>query len=115
MPARILALGAITLLCVLATGQSTKLTLLAFLCAVRRRADASHGVGDGRDLVVICGFGPVGQIVATLISSPAVSDAMSGLKFIAFDLNPKRVSESRAKGYPVYYGDGSQPKVRKTC
>jgi hypothetical protein len=60
--------------------------------------DSGHEANGGRDLVVICGFGPVGQIVATLISSPAVGDAMQGLKFIAFDLNPKRVSESRAKG-----------------
>jgi TrkA-N domain len=78
-------------------------------------SNSTHEIGEGRDLVVICGFGPVGQIVASLISAPAVSGATNGLEFIAFDLNPKRVSESRAKGYPVYYGDGSQPKVIETA
>eukprot|EP00611_Tribonema_gayanum_P026044 TRINITY_DN609_c0_g1_i1.p1 TRINITY_DN609_c0_g1~~TRINITY_DN609_c0_g1_i1.p1 ORF type:complete len:849 (-),score=251.85 TRINITY_DN609_c0_g1_i1:287-2530(-) len=76
--------------------------------------DNPEGV-EGRDMVVICGFGPVGQIVGSLISSPTVSNALNNAKFIAFDLNPKRVSESRKKGYPVYYGDGSQPKVIETA
>lgn len=57
---------------------------------------------------------------AGLITSPAVrgtssGDVNSALAFVAFDLNPKRVSEGRAKGFPVIYGDGSQPKVIETA
>lgn len=70
---------------------------------------------EGKDLVVICGFGPVGQIVSTLITSPAVGSALGKLEYVAFDLNPKRVTESRSRGFPVFYGDGSQPKVIETA
>ncbi|KAG5189905.1 Sodium/hydrogen exchanger family-domain-containing protein [Tribonema minus] len=73
------------------------------------------GPFEGQDLVVICGFGPVGQIVASLISAPAVSGALCGARFVAFDLDPRRVSAARARGYPVFYGDGSQPKVIETA
>ncbi|CAN0216284.1 unnamed protein product, partial [Phaeothamnion confervicola] len=66
---------------------------------------------EGRPLVVICGFGPVGQVTGALINAPVVSSELGGAEYVAFDLNPKRVSESRAQGFPVFYGDGTQPKV----
>ena len=36
-----------------------------------------------------------------------------GAEYVAFDLNPTRVRQSRAQGFPVYYGDGTEPEVLK--
>jgi len=56
--------------------------------------------------VVICGFGPVGQNVTTILEKSL------GIKsVVAFDLNPARVLEAAVSGLPAVYGDGSSPKL----
>lgn len=52
--------------------------------------------------VVIGGYGRVGHTVAVLLRS-------SGIPFVAFDTDPKRVAQGRVDGDPVYYGDISDP------
>lgn len=54
--------------------------------------------------VVIGGYGRVGHTVAVLLHS-------SGVPFVAVDTNPKRVAQGRADGYPVSYGDISDPEL----
>ena len=52
--------------------------------------------------VVIGGYGRVGHTIAVLLHS-------SGVPFVAFDTDPKRVAQGRADGHPVSYGDISDP------
>ncbi len=48
--------------------------------------------------VLIGGYGRVGHTVAVLLKS-------SGVDFVAFDTDPRRVRQGRAAGHPVLYGD----------
>lgn len=48
--------------------------------------------------VLIAGYGRVGHTIAVLLHA-------SKIPFIAFDINPERVAQGRADGYPVVYGD----------
>jgi len=52
--------------------------------------------------VLIGGYGRVGHTIAVLLHS-------SGVPFIAFDTDPRRVAQGRADGYLVAYGDISDP------
>lgn len=54
--------------------------------------------------VVIGGYGRVGHAVAVLLQS-------SGVPFVAFDVDPKRVAQGRADGHAVLYGDISDPEL----
>jgi len=54
--------------------------------------------------VVICGFGRVGQSVARMLK-------MEGIPFVAIDIDPVRVQESRNAGEPVIFGDASQKDI----
>lgn len=54
--------------------------------------------------VVICGFGRVGQSVARMLK-------MEGIHFVAIDMDPVRVQESRNAGEPVIFGDASQKDI----
>ncbi|CAM9801681.1 unnamed protein product, partial [Discosporangium mesarthrocarpum] len=77
-----------------------------------------EGEGKGikaKDTIVICGFGPVGQIVASLVNSPVIASELGNCAYVAFDLNPTRVRQSSAQGCPIFYGDGSQPEVLRTA
>jgi monovalent cation:H+ antiporter-2, CPA2 family len=57
--------------------------------------------------VVIGGYGRVGHTIAVLLGS-------SGVPFVAFDTDPKRVAQGRADGHPVSYGDISDPGLLST-
>jgi CPA2 family monovalent cation:H+ antiporter-2 len=48
--------------------------------------------------VLIGGYGRVGHTIAVLLKS-------SGVDFVAFDTDPKRVQQGRADGHAVLYGD----------
>ncbi len=48
--------------------------------------------------VLVGGYGRVGHTIAVLLKS-------SGVDFIAFDTDPKRVQQGQADGYAVLYGD----------
>ena len=64
------------------------------------------------EAVVICGFGPVGQVVAAMLVNPVSGGKVS---FLAIDSNLARVEAGRAMGYPVIYGDPSSPKVLESA
>ncbi|WP_158045778.1 monovalent cation:proton antiporter-2 (CPA2) family protein [Skermanella pratensis] len=66
---------------------------------------------DARDFkghVIIAGFGRVGQTIARLLEAQR-------LPYMAFDLEPSRVAEGRARGLPIYYGDASRAEVLKAA
>lgn len=52
--------------------------------------------------VVIAGFGRVGHAISFLLRSAQVP-------FVAFDTDPARVTTGRKDGYPVHFGDISDP------
>lgn len=54
--------------------------------------------------VIIGGYGRVGHTIAVLLQ-------MSKVSFIAFDIDPKRVTQGRAAGHQVVYGDISDPEL----
>ncbi|EWY38749.1 potassium transporter [Skermanella stibiiresistens SB22] len=67
--------------------------------------------GDARDFkghVIIAGFGRVGQTIARLLDAQR-------LPYMAFDLEPSRVAEGRARGLPIYYGDASRAEVLRAA
>jgi len=54
--------------------------------------------------IVIAGFGRVGHRIGEILS-------LAGKPFVALDLNATVVSNERAKGHPVYYGDVRNPEL----
>lgn len=69
----------------------------------------TQGVADSllgvlKPQVLIGGYGRVGHTIAVLLQS-------SGVSFVAFDTDPKRVAQGRADGHPVVYGDISDPEL----
>lgn len=54
--------------------------------------------------VVIGGYGRVGHTIAVLLKS-------SGVEFVAFDTDPKRVQQGQADGHVVLYGDITDPEL----
>lgn len=91
---------------------------------------AGHSEFSEANVVVICGFGPVGETVARFLTTVTASlssvqlqgggaaiPAASGgreTKYVAFDLDPDVVMRGFKSGKRVLYGDGSQPKVLTT-
>lgn len=64
------------------------------------------------DPVVILGFGPQGQMVANMLSSPL---GAGGQAYVGFDLEPQRVNAGRQAGFRVQYGDGARSDVLKAA
>ncbi|WP_076408207.1 monovalent cation:proton antiporter family protein [Shewanella sp. UCD-KL12] len=58
------------------------------------------------DLVLILGYGRVGQTIARFMKTEAVP-------FLVLDLDPTRVSEARKAGEPVYFGDVCKRSILK--
>ena len=54
--------------------------------------------------VLIGGYGRVGHTIAVLLKS-------SGVDFVAFDTDPKRVQQGQADGHAVLYGDIADPEL----
>jgi CPA2 family monovalent cation:H+ antiporter-2 len=54
--------------------------------------------------VLIGGYGRVGHTIAVLLKS-------SGVDFLAFDTDPKRVQQGQADGHAVLYGDIADPEL----
>lgn len=91
---------------------------------------AGHSEFSDSNVVVICGFGPVGETVARFLTTVsatlsstqlqsggvAIPAASSGREtnYVAFDLDPDVVMRGFKSGKRVLYGDGSQPKVLTT-
>lgn len=75
----------------------------------RQPAGGDAGVtgllADGQEpKVLIGGYGRVGHTIAVLLQS-------SGAPFVAFDIDPARVAQGRTDGFPVYFGDVSDPEL----
>jgi CPA2 family monovalent cation:H+ antiporter-2 len=68
-----------------------------------REAEATLAVA-GRDHVVICGFGRVGQNIARVLEQ-------QGFEYIALDLDAYRIRAGRQAGDPIIYGDAGQVEV----
>ena len=63
--------------------------------------------------VVICGFGELGQTLASMLESPLGMSLERGrVPYVAFDLQPSRLRRAREAGFNVLYGDASRPAVR---
>ncbi|WOT04225.1 monovalent cation:proton antiporter-2 (CPA2) family protein [Shewanella youngdeokensis] len=58
------------------------------------------------ELVLILGYGRVGQTIARFMKTEAIP-------YLVLDLDPKRVSEARTAGEPVYFGDVSKRSILK--
>jgi CPA2 family monovalent cation:H+ antiporter-2 len=63
-------------------------------------------IEDANDLVLILGYGRVGQTIARFMKAEAIS-------YLVLDLDPKRVSEARRAGEPVYFGDVAKRAILK--
>lgn len=73
------------------------------------RAEVVHDVStshidNGHPHVIIAGFGRVGRRIARLLQAGQVP-------FLAIESDTDRVLEGRRDGFPVFYGDASQPDV----
>jgi monovalent cation:H+ antiporter-2, CPA2 family len=58
----------------------------------------------GRDHVIICGFGRVGQNIARVLEQ-------TGFEYIALEVDAHRIRAGRQAGDPVIYGDAGEVKV----
>ena len=67
-------------------------------------ADELPANEGGHGPVVIGGYGRVGHTIAVLLHS-------RGIPFVAFDTDPRRVSQGRADGHAVSYGDIADPEL----
>ena len=56
------------------------------------------------EFVYICGFGRVGNMVASLLDKKFI-------KYIALDKNPEKADEANSRGLSVYYGDVDDPTL----
>lgn len=65
-----------------------------------------HDEDHEKDLVLILGYGRVGQTIARFMKTEAVP-------FLVLDLDPTRVSEARKAGEPVYFGDVCKRSILK--
>jgi CPA2 family monovalent cation:H+ antiporter-2 len=68
------------------------------------RADQATLAVAGRDHVIICGFGRVGQNIARVLEKV-------GFEYIALDMDPYRIRMGRQAGDPLIYGDAGEVKV----
>jgi CPA2 family monovalent cation:H+ antiporter-2 len=64
-------------------------------------------VDDLRNHVIIAGFGRVGKLVAKLLTEQMIP-------FVIIDNNMNRVSEGKARGLPIFYGDARRANVMRT-
>ncbi|MDO8989237.1 MAG: cation:proton antiporter [Sideroxyarcus sp.] len=81
-----------------------------WLAGERRREERGVPVelpGAAEAQVVIGGYGRVGHTIAVLLRT-------SGVPFVVFDTDAKRVAQGRSDGHPVLYGDISDPELLTT-
>jgi CPA2 family monovalent cation:H+ antiporter-2 len=64
-------------------------------------------IEDLNQHVIVAGFGRVGKIMCRMLSERMVP-------FVAIDNDMNRVSEGRARGLPVFYGDATRDNVIKS-
>jgi CPA2 family monovalent cation:H+ antiporter-2 len=73
------------------------------LTAAEREEAATHEIA-GREHVILCGFGRVGQNVGRVLES-------HGFEYIALDLDPARIRAARQAGDPVMFGDSADEEM----
>jgi CPA2 family monovalent cation:H+ antiporter-2 len=71
------------------------------------RMDAATRALAGREHVLLCGYGRVGQNVARVLEG-------QGFEYIAMDLDTFRVRTARAAGDPVVYGDAADEHMLRS-
>ncbi|KAJ8600160.1 hypothetical protein CTAYLR_001919 [Chrysophaeum taylorii] len=54
--------------------------------------------------VVVCGYGRVGKVVCEMLDEKLCN-------YICFDFDPRKATDAREKGKPVYFGDLGRPEV----
>ncbi len=73
----------------------------------RKKGEAPHFLDEQdqeRRRVILGGYGRVGHVIAVLLRD-------SGIPFVAFDNDPEKVKQGKAEGFPVHYGDISNPEL----
>lgn len=70
----------------------------------REAHEFSTAVQEVADHVIICGYRRMGQGLAKLLDA-------QGISFIALDLDPSIVQETRDAGDPVWFADASRPEI----
>jgi len=70
----------------------------------REAHEFSTAVQEVADHVIICGYRRMGQGLARLLDA-------QGISFIALDLDPSIVQETRDAGDPVWFADASRPEI----
>jgi monovalent cation:H+ antiporter-2, CPA2 family len=68
---------------------------------------AASEVEDLRNHVIIAGFGRVGKLMAQLFTKQMIP-------FVIIDNDMAKVSEGRARGFPVFFGDARRAMVMRT-
>jgi Kef-type K+ transport system membrane component KefB len=58
--------------------------------------------------VILAGFGRVGARIGALLNA-------AGVNYIAIDMDQDRIKAARAQGFPVFYGDASNPKILRAA
>lgn len=76
----------------------------AWLVAEPAQASQETLLGAAEQQVVIGGYGRVGHTIAVLLQT-------SGVPFVVFDSDARRVAQGRADGLPVLYGDIADPEL----
>jgi monovalent cation:H+ antiporter-2, CPA2 family len=76
------------------------------LTALAREAAADAALA-GREHVILCGYGRVGQNVGRLLER-------QGHEYIAIDVDPARVRAARQAGDPVVFGDSADEQVLRS-
>ncbi len=56
------------------------------------------------DHVIVCGFGPLGQAVGTMLER-------RGVPFVVLELNPETARRLKARHHPVFIGDGASAEL----
>jgi len=62
------------------------------------------GMVAGREHVILCGYGRVGQNLARILEE-------EGFEFVAIDRDPERVRIARQAGDPIIWGDASRHEI----
>ncbi len=70
----------------------------------RRVRDIAAAMQTARDHVIICGFGRIGQNMASFLRE-------EGFDYVALDLEPARIKEAWKAGEPVFFGDATHYKI----
>jgi CPA2 family monovalent cation:H+ antiporter-2 len=76
--------------------------------AALARLDEATRALAGREHVILCGYGRVGQNVARVLEK-------QGFEFLAMDVDPFRVRTARAAGDAVMFGDASDEVVLESA